>query len=666
MNASYPLRTAGLAALPCALLTLPLVATPVANPDSYSVREDRFLRVAPELGVLENDIEDGPPTARLEDGVSNGLLQFNPDGSFTYIPDPDFSGTDSFTYRALGSAGAQVFTVDQGNSRVTITAEVSIPVAGTQSDSDSSSVTGSATARPTPSTAPFSTLHITDLDLNIADRISLNFSFAFGLASVDVTGGPGALRVGLITPGPVAAVDGAGNFIQNDNVVSVTGEIDLSTGGLASGAVDDGPQTINIDDQTLDFDGVITQEGNELVLNTSVSFSGQFDAGGNPIALDISGNIRATSPLAAPEPGNAATVTLNVLPTNDLPRTPGESYTTRGPLARSAGLVGGSDILVAQGARWFFLVDDTPPPADWLDLAFAAPWPSGPAQLGFDESDEGTLIGFGGNSSDKNVSTWFRHVFPVVDADAQGELLLRLLRDDGAIVYLNGNEVVRSNLAEGDGPDDFATDAISGARESHFYEFTLPASLLVEGDNILAVEVHQATAGSSDLSFDLELVRNRYAGGVLGNDTDVDSSTMTARIYRQPVNGSVQLSPDGSFSYTPDPGFAGTDTFLYEALDDSPVAETEVLPFGSGWSYLDDGSDQGTAWRGPAFDASSWDTGRGELGYGEVDQSTIVGFIDTTASDPVNVTKNATTYFRRSFLARQPLHPRQPGTAPRP
>ena len=639
-------------ALPLTLFPLP--AAPVANPDSYAVPEDRALRIAAGFGVLANDIEDGPVAAVLENTPSHGLLQFFPDGSFNYQPDPDFSGTDSFSYYSLGSAGEQLFTVDQAGSQVTVSASVSIAGVGSDSSNDSSSVTGSITADPTPSTAPFRTIHITDLDLNLAESLSLNFSFAFGLAGVNVTSGPNAFQVRMANPGPVADVDGTGNFTQNDNAVSVTGNIDVDATGLAGGLVEGGPQTITIDDQTLGFNGNISQNGNELVLRATVSFSGQFDVGGNPIDLEISGDIRATSPLAPPAAGNTTTVTLNVLPGNDLPRAASESYSTQGPLTRSGATAGGTDLLVAQGANWSYLVDDSPPPADWTALAFAGRWPSGPAQLGFDEGDEGTVIGFGGDPGDKNVSTWFRHIFPVTNADAQGELLLRLLRDDGAAVYLNGTEVVRSNLEPLAGPAVFATTAVSGPAESFFYEFTLPASLLEEGSNILAVEVHQATAGSSDLSFDLELIRQRYSGGVLGNDRDVDSTNVTARVHRQPRHGTLQLAPDGTFTYTPDPGFSGTDTFLYEAVDGNPLSITEILPFGSIWSYLDDGSDQGTSWRDANFDDSSWETGRGELGYGETDQATTVGFIDTTPGNPATTTRNATTYFRRSFLLGNP------------
>ena len=84
-------------------------------------------------------------------------------------------------------------------------------------------------------------------------------------------------------------------------------------------------------------------------------------------------------------------------------------------------------------------------------------------------------------------------------------LTLSLMRDDGAIVYLNGVEVDRSNMPEG--PVSFSTLASANASDDGtiFYPTNVAANILREGVNVLAVELHQANVGSSDLSFDLEL-----------------------------------------------------------------------------------------------------------------------------------------------------------------
>jgi len=68
------------------------------------------------------------------------------------------------------------------------------------------------------------------------------------------------------------------------------------------------------------------------------------------------------------------------------------------------------------------------------------------------------------------------------------------------------------------------------------------------------------------------------------------------------------------------------------------------VPAGSVWKYLDNGSDQGTAWRTNAFEDSSWAAGKAQLGYGDGDEATVVGY------GPDANNKYITTYFRRAFM----------------
>jgi hypothetical protein len=78
---------------------------PVAQDDTYTTNEDTPLVVA-KPGILGNDYDvDGDPlTAVLVSGPAHGTLALNPDGSFTYTPNPNFYGTDTFTYRAFDGA----------------------------------------------------------------------------------------------------------------------------------------------------------------------------------------------------------------------------------------------------------------------------------------------------------------------------------------------------------------------------------------------------------------------------------------------------------------------------------------------------------------------------------------------------------------------------------
>ncbi len=80
----------------------------------------------------------------------------------------------------------------------------------------------------------------------------------------------------------------------------------------------------------------------------------------------------------------------------------------------------------------------------------------------------------------------------------------------------------------------------------------------------------------------------------------------------------------------------------------SVFAQTTLVARGSTWKYLDNGSNQGAAWSSPAFDESSWASGNAQLGYGDGDEATIVGYGGNANA------KFITTYFRKAFTVANP------------
>lgn len=156
---------------------------------------------------------------------------------------------------------------------------------------------------------------------------------------------------------------------------------------------------------------------------------------------------------------------------------------------------------------WSYWDQGNQPASDWFKLGFDdRSWPQGRARFGYGVGGENTLVSYGANGADRYITTYFRHSFAVNNPRLHPGLSLKLLCDDGAAVYLNGTEIVRTNLPEG--PLDFSTlaaQAVVGGETSNFLEFSIDPALLIQGLNVLAVEVHQVSAVSSDLSFDLEL-----------------------------------------------------------------------------------------------------------------------------------------------------------------
>ncbi len=126
---------------------------------------------------------------------------------------------------------------------------------------------------------------------------------------------------------------------------------------------------------------------------------------------------------------------------------------------------------------------------------------------------EATVLPNGGPSGNRFATIFFRHTFLVTNRPALTNLAVRLLRDDGGIVYLNGVEVFRINMPEGAATyNSWAAFSISGSEESTFFSAAVPPQLLVGGTNVVAVEVHQSDPSSSDVSFNLDLTANTPLG----------------------------------------------------------------------------------------------------------------------------------------------------------
>jgi hypothetical protein len=329
-------------------------------------------------------------------------------------------------------------------------------------------------------------------------------------------------------------------------------------------------------------------------------------------------------------------------------------------------------LLVSTGAVWRYLDTGVDPGPLWRGTNFDdRAWAPGAAQLGYGDGDETTVVN-GGPSTNRYLTTWFRRAFNVSDPAFFTNLTLRLLRDDGGLVHLNGVEVFRSNMPEG--PVTALTPAaavVDGTNETTYFSTPVSPARLVAGTNLLAVEIHQANPTSSDISFDLELrglgnfppavsVASPAEGAIVPTPTnlvvaasaeDVDGAVQRVELFVGAAKlGEAAGAPyrvvwtnaaDGVFALTA----VATDSGGKRATS-APVnvrLHAGLVRAGSVWKYLDDGSNQGTAWRGSAFNDSGWPSGRAPLGFGDGDEATLV------RSNRADGTRIVTTYFRRGF-----------------
>ncbi|MEZ5323593.1 MAG: fibronectin type III domain-containing protein [Verrucomicrobiales bacterium] len=238
--------------------------------------------------------------------------------------------------------------------------------------------------------------------------------------------------------------------------------------------------------------------------------------------------------------------------------------------------------VVERGSVWRFKDDGSDQGSAWRGVAFDdGSWASGPAELGYGDTQT-TLVNSGGST--KFITTYFRHTFNVADPSTISELNLGLQRDDGAIVYLNGTEIRRDRMTD---PVTFSkpadSPAVGGAEESIFYVTSLSSSqiaLLVPGNNILAVEIHQQATTSSDISFDLELYEPQQGGGGNGLDHLVRISGLqadTTYYYQVGTDTNVILAGgDANHFFKTSPEEGSTEPVRVWVLGDSGTADNNA------------------------------------------------------------------------------------------
>ena len=109
-----------------------------------------------------------------------------------------------------------------------------------------------------------------------------------------------------------------------------------------------------------------------------------------------------------------------------------------------------SQVLIPAGSTWSYNDSGVDLGTAWrLPSYVDTGWPLGGAPLGYGNTDEATVVSYGGNASNKYTTSYFRHSFTVPNPASVPALTLRFVRDDGVVIYLNGVEVTRSNMPAG-------------------------------------------------------------------------------------------------------------------------------------------------------------------------------------------------------------------------
>ena len=356
--------------------------------------------------------------------------------------------------------------------------------------------------------------------------------------------------------GQVVSIEAAGVVRRPNSAPSVTL---LSPADGSSFATDQGPLIISA--QANDGDGRVTfveliADGVELAERTGIPY--QFEW------LDPSPGTHRLWAVAVDDSGARATSSVAMVTVHR-----GETPTAQ---------------IISTGAVWKYWDTGEDQGTNWRSLAFDdGAWPDGPAELGYGDDDDGwpeaTVIRFGTNANDKIPTYYFRRGFVLTDAESFADLQIRLLRDDGAVVYLNGVEVFRSNMPAGAiAFASFATGTIPRADETNFFTTTINPRLLLNGANVVAVEVHQANRTSSDLSFDLALPGQRFfAPRISRQPEDLAITNSHTAIFRVSAAGPEPFSYQWFFNGSQALPQATNDTLIVSNVSPAHVGNYSVV-----------------------------------------------------------------------------------------
>ena len=177
------------------------------------------------------------------------------------------------------------------------------------------------------------------------------------------------------------------------------------------------------------------------------------------------------------------------------------------PIQLLGGDVNHWESIVKSGSYCRYIVPGFTLSSEWTSRAFDdSTWENGPGGAGYGDNDDPTTIS-------QTLSVYCRYHFSITDPVVVAALILDVDFDDGFVAYLNGTELARYNMGETGSPTSWSQPA-DGLHEASLYlgnsplRVVLPENLLellVPGDNVLAIEVHNASIGSSDLSSNIYL-----------------------------------------------------------------------------------------------------------------------------------------------------------------
>jgi VCBS repeat-containing protein len=573
---------------------------PVAANDSHSMNENQTLTIPASAGVLANDSDvDGDTlSAILASGPAHGTLTLNANGSFTYTPAADFTGSDAFTYHASdGTAPSSLATVSiavnpANNAPVAVNDDattledtaVTIPVLANDSGVDGATLSISAASVNTPGAGSVvvnanGTLTFTPAP-NFNGTIALNYTVRDSnaeTASAFVT-----VAITPVNDAPVATNDSYS--VNEDQTLTIP----AGAGVLANDT--------DVDVDTLSAALASVPAHGTLTLNPNGSFTY------TPTANFDGSDFFTYRAADGVETSNFATVSITVNSVNHVPVAMNDSIATNGNTAVTIDV----------------LANDTDPDGDALTVSAITTAPTnGTASIVSDKAVYTPATGFTGTDnfavriSDGNGGSATSTVTVMVNNRPPVAL------DDSATTSA-GTPVNIAVLANDSDPDSHSLTVASVSAPASGtaaimadgqITYTPPASdfagssftyVVSDGHGgsataTVRVAVGATTSNALPIARD-DIYTSEEVGpatiAVLANDSDPDGDTLSVSSVTQGTTGSVILNADGTVTYTPGSSFSRLDKFTVTIGDGhggSATSHVAILmsPFVNGGSIYD-------------------------------------------------------------------------------
>ena len=528
----------------------PVNDPPISVSDAYTTDEETTLTVPVTTGVLANDtdVEGSPLTAQLLAYPTRGSVTLSANGSFTYTPTHNTFGVDTFTYRAFdGNIYGNTATVN-----ITINNTYDPPVAV----NDTYNVVPD-----TPFTAPAPGVLGNDSNPDARTLTAVLVSGPVnGSFTLNANGSFTYTRT-LGASGPDSFTYKISDGVGESNVATV--RLNVAPTGVADtySASEDAPLTVPVAYGVLIND--TDQDGDPLTAvfasspaNGSVSLNANGSFTYTPRANFNGTDSFTYRPSDGITNGSVTTVTITVASVNDAPVANNDSYTTAG----DAPLV--VHLPTSPAVTRLTMQSDF---GDWIGQGRTY-------DVGL---STGTFTSQGNTNylsiiyqNRTNSSDYWWMTFAGVGSNAltQG-------------VYLNAQ---RAAFRDSGHP---GLDVTGQGRGSNTLtgQFTIYQIVADPSGKIVrfGADFEQHSEGSAPALHGQ--LRFNYTGPdplpLLDNDTDLENDPLSALLVTGPAHGTLSLNANGSFVYTPTPGFRGVDTFSYKANDgqlDSNVATVTI------------------------------------------------------------------------------------------